>query len=101
MRDLAETDKKVERTCREAARELASTAEAIGLAALGERRHQQPAIRKAAQVEFGEHVLVPSEQRLTMPGWDGGGRLGGVDVLITDAAGDGYQALLELKWCHD
>src|SRR5438105_11001011 len=101
MYDASELDQMVADSCRVAAENLAKTADVLGAAALRERAHQQPAIREAIASVFGSKLLVPSERLIPMPGWDGGGKLGGVDVLILDPATNGYLAMIELKWCHD
>jgi hypothetical protein len=92
-------DAQVSRACLAVGALLESHAQKVGAAALRERAHLQPAIRAALARGLGDRV-IPVERRFRMPGWDAGGSLGGVDVLVRALLSDDHSLFVELKWCH-
>lgn len=93
----AAMDAVVARAASATAKAMAARAVEITLEKTRERPHFHDAFRQGLRRDLGSQVLA-GEKRLRVSDWEGGGRLGGFDVICEDRGA--YTLLAELKWCH-
>jgi hypothetical protein len=92
----------VPRVARELAKSLSEKAGEIGIANVGENSVQRPLLLEVLKRVF-DSACVLEEQNGQIPDWDGApdGKLGGVDVVITQYEHGPHRYLMELKWCQN
>ena len=90
-----EPDRIVQASIDAIAARLEHEAAEVGVAALGERKHLEPAALDSLQSVFGERAA--KSRRVKIPHWES---VGNVDVVVTrpDTQAE-FSILGELKWC--